>query len=267
MESYQESFSQAADGLKLFACGYQPSGPVKAVVVISHGYAEHVGRYKHVAEALRLGGYRVELLDHRGHGKSEGARANIQHFSQYRKDLAAFIDKLPSDLAIFLLGHSMGGAVALDYALEHQARLKGLILSAPFLANATPVSPVLKSIAQLVGQVVPDLALQPLDARAISRIEAVVKAYQQDPLVYNGKVKARIGAEMIRIGPELLKAARNLALPLLIIHGDDDKIAALSGSQQLFKEAGSSDKQLKIYPKSYHEVFNDLDAEQPLRMC
>jgi len=237
----------------------------KAIVVISHGFGEHVLRYEHVAKHLTENGYIVYGLDYRGHGASGGNQANIQHISHYQPDLEMLINLAKSenpDFDCFLLGHSMGGAVALGYSFEHQENLKGLLLSAPYLKNAAPVSPLLVSVAKIIAKIAPNLATQAVDSKAISRNPDEVKAYEDDPLVYSGKVKAAMGNALLGIGPELLARAAQLTLPTLIMHGDADAIADCEGSKDLFASISCTDKELKLYPESYHEILNDYDQNQ-----
>ena len=109
----------------------------KGVVVIAHGVSEHSGRYAHVARRLNDAGYDVYALDHRGHGRSEGGSANIGRISSAVADIGTLIGIARGESEApkaFLLGHSMGGALALEFALERQDELDGLVLSAPAAA-------------------------------------------------------------------------------------------------------------------------------------
>lgn len=242
-------------------------GSPKAIVVISHGFGEHVLRYEHVAKHLTENGFVVYGLDYRGHGASEGPEAQIKHISDYEPDLAQLITLAKSEnpeLPCFLFGHSMGGAIALGYALEQQNGLKGLLLSAPYLRNAAPVSPILVGIAKIIANIAPNLPTQAVDAAAISRDPEVVQAYKNDPMVYSGKVKAAMGNALLGIGPELMAKASGLTLPTLILHGDADGIADCEGSKELFDAVSCADKELELYPDSYHEILNDYDQDKVL---
>ncbi len=237
----------------------------KASLLISHGYAEHAGRYAHFAEFLMAQGYAVYALDHRGHGQSEGEKANIASFEQYVQDLLAFRHHL-QELGIiepcFLLGHSMGGLIAAKLALRQADLFKGLILSAAFLENATEVPAILMSLSGVASRFLPSLATTKLDTKLISRDTDVVKAYNDDPLVYTGGTKARLGKEMLTAGPQVLQKAKQFKLPLLLLHGTADQIASPNGSQKLFDTLELSDKTLKTYEGFYHEILNELGKEE-----
>ncbi|MCA9837277.1 MAG: lysophospholipase [Trueperaceae bacterium] len=256
---------KTADGFSLYTQSWLTELPPKASIFVSHGYAEHLERYQPLAEFLVAAGYNVYALDHRGHGKSEGERANIRVFRQYIQDLKVYIDQLREEAIVspvFLLGHSMGAAIATQFILEHPHKVDGLIVSGSFLRNATQISPILLSLSGIISKLLPSLPTTSLDATLVSRDQAIVEAYQKDPLIYHGGTKARLGTEMLAAGPYILERASALNLPLLVMHGGADQIADKSGSQELYNKAGSSDKTLKIYDDFYHEIFNELSREE-----
>jgi acylglycerol lipase len=254
----------ASDGIRLFTQHWLPAEP-QAVLVLAHGYAEHSSRYAALGEFLAQHHLAVYALDHRGHGRSEGERANIRVFQQYGDDLLRFIDavreKHPAQ-ARFLLGHSMGGVIASQFVIAHPHKLAGLLLSAPYLQSAIKVSPLLMSVSGLVSSLLPALPTIRLDTSKLSRDAAVVKAYQADPMVYNGATKARLGTELTSAGPYALARAASIKLPILIMHGTADGIADVAGSKTLFETISSTDKSLKLYEGFYHEILNEPQKQQ-----
>ncbi len=263
MQQRNEAFG-LGDGLQLYTQSWLPDTP-KAVVVISHGYAEHSSRYQHFASYLVENGFAVYALDHRGHGRSEGERANVKVFSEYVSDLGKFIttlrEKHPS-LKRFLLGHSMGGAIAAQFALEQPNVLEGLLLSSPYLINAVSVPAPLMAVSGFVSKVLPGLPTIKLDSKDISRDPDIVKTYDTDPLNYRGGTKARFGSELLGAGKYVLSRAGAIKLPVLIMIGSSDRIALPEGGKQLFNGVGSSDKTLKSYDSFYHEILNEIGKEQ-----
>lgn len=261
---YSHSTLTAADGTRLITYFWQPKTP-KAVVILSHGYAEHVERYSAFAQQLADADYAVAGLDHRGHGKSEGERANIQVFRQYADDLVRFIEELWDpypNIPFVLFGHSMGGVVASQLVLEHPHKVSGLILSSPYLVNAVPVSPLLVRLSGVLGQIVPSLPVVKLNTSGLSRDKVAVQAYENDPLVYTGAAKARLAAEMYAAGNYVLQRAAAITLPTLLLHGSADPIADVAGTEAFYRALGSENKTLKVFEGGYHELLNDLDKVQ-----
>ena len=188
------------DALTIYHQAWLPDGDPKAVVILLHGLAEHSGRYAHVAKALTDAGYAVHALDHRGHGQSDGKRTYVKSYAEYQRDILQFrrlVELQHPGLPLFVLGHSMGGNLALGHVLDHQAGVRGMALSAPALAPGTSLSPTKIKLAKLVGKIAPGLRPEALSADAISRDPAVVAAYVADPLVFNGKVTAGAAAALL----------------------------------------------------------------------
>lgn len=250
--------------VQLFTQQWVPES-AKAALILSHGYAEHSQRYAHFAGFMTENDVAVFALDHRGHGRSGGERANVKTYAKYTQDLGRFIEGVKAQtpaLPHFLLGHSMGGAVAAQLVLERPDQLNGLILTSPFLKNANKVSPLLLSLSGVMSRLMPSLPTVKLDTKLISRDEAVVTAYQNDPLVYTGGTKARMGSEMLTAGENVLARAEALSLPLLVLLGGDDGIAHPDGGEALYKKASSADKTLKTYDGFYHEILNEFGKEE-----
>jgi len=252
-------------GLNLYYQYWLPEGKPKAVLLVAHGLAEHSGRYKNLVDYFLPRGYAVYALDHRGHGKSEGIRSYVDNFNDYLTDLNTFYDmvrKENKDAKIFLFGHSLGATIATAYAIKHQKELDGLIVSGASLVPSTSVSPVLLAMAGLVSALAPKMGVTLLDASAVSRDQAVVDAYVNDPLVFRGKVPARTGAELARMWKQLPEQMPTIKLPILIMHGFADRLSDPRGSKLLYERVGSKDKTLKLYDNCYHEICNEPERAQ-----
>ena len=250
---------QSVDGLHIHTESWLPAGDPKAVVVIVHGISEHIGRYRHVANYLTQQGYAVYGLDHRTHGKSGGQpRVYITDFGQVVADLKKYIDTIHQPgKKLFLYGHSMGSFISLNYLLQYQLGLAGFISSGCPIMIDTQFPPLVAQIGNLLNAFVPTLPLIPLELDAISREPAVVAAYKADPLVHATRVRVRMAMGYNNALKPLRQRLSELRLPMLILHGGDDKLAPVSGSQLLYEKASSADKTLKIYPGLYHEIHNE----------
>jgi acylglycerol lipase len=252
----------SADATRLFWQAWEPEEAVGQPVVLVHGAGEHGGRYAYVAERLAGEGHAVYALDHRGHGRSDGPRAMIDRMDRLVDDLGLFIARVREDQKgrPFLVGHSLGGAVALTYALRHAGSVEGLVLSGPAVATEA-VPAALKAATAVLSALTPRLPVFQIDAQLISRDPEVVRAYREDPLNYTGKLPARTLREIMRSMDALPGQVAQLRMPLLALHGSEDGLCPPAGSQMVHDGAGSADKTLKIYDGLYHEVFNEPERE------
>lgn len=266
MNHYESSFKGLQD-LVIYYQAWLPDIDPVAVLLIVHGLAEHGGRYTNVVNHLIPKSYAVYAPDHRGHGRSQGRRVYVDHFTDYLDDLKTFFDLVRAQhptQKIFLLGHSMGGAIALSYALRHQDELDGLVLSGASIKIGAGISPAIIAIGRLVSALLPKMGLVMLDSSAISRDPEIVRAYDTDPLVYRGKVTARLGAELVQTMQRFPQEVTQLRLPVLTMHGGADQLTDPQGSRWLYEAAGSADKTVHVYEGYYHEIFNDIGKEQAL---
>jgi len=253
---------QSADGTKIYTESWLPDGAPKAGVIIVHGFGEHIGRYSHVAPHLVNVGYAVYGLDHLGHGKSGGdPRAYFPNFDQPLNDLKQYLDTIKATQPgkkIFLYGHSLGSLIALAFALKYQSELAGLVLSANPLAIETVQPAALVAAASILNKFAPKLAITPpVPSTTLSRDKAVSRAYDTDPLVEHGKVRVRMGYQILSVSRDVKAHLGDLKLPLFIFHGADDKLTPPISSQILYDGAGSSDKKLKFYDGLRHETHNE----------
>jgi acylglycerol lipase len=248
-----------AGGLRIVWRAWLPDAEPRAVVVIAHGAGEHIGRYEHVAARLVSSGFAVYGLDHRGHGHSDGPRALIDRVSNAVADLDQFVVMAAGEHPgkdVFLLGHSMGGCLALCYTLAHQQRLTGLMLSGPLAALDAAPAPV-RMLAAVLSALTPKLPLFGVDASLVSRDPAVVAAYQSDPLVYHGKLPVRTISELAGAVDSFPNAVGAITLPTLIMYGTADKLAPPAGSVMLGEKISASDKTVIPYEGLYHEILNE----------
>jgi alpha-beta hydrolase superfamily lysophospholipase len=264
--SHVEGHREIAPGLSAYWQAWLPDRLAQAIVVVVHGYAEHSARYAHVGARLAGARFATYAADHRGHGRSDGSRANLERMSLVVADLDGFVrfavERHPG-LPVFMVGHSLGGLIALQYATEPDTPLDGLVLSAPAV-KVTVGSTLLKRLAEVLSVVLPTLGVASLDSSLISRDPEVVRAYQTDPLVHHGKIPARTGAEALATTEALPARLSGLTMPVLLLHGADDRICAPAGSTMVHDTVSAADKTLHRYPGLYHEIFNEPEQDQVL---
>jgi alpha-beta hydrolase superfamily lysophospholipase len=254
-------------GVRIVYDVWTPEAPPRAVVVLSHGLGEYARRYDHVAQCFGDAGLVTYALDHRGHGRSGGKRMLVRDISEYTADfdtLVGIATREHHGLKCIVLGHSMGGGIVFAYGVERPDNYDMMVLSGPAVAAQELVSPLMLVAAKVLGVLVPGLPVQELDVEAISRDPAVVAAYNDDPLVYHGKVPAGVGRALLQVGETMPQRAPALTAPLLVVHGSEDRLIPVDGSRRLVECVGSTDVELKVYPGLYHEVFNEPERAQVL---
>lgn len=245
----------------LYMQGWLPEGKPSASVVLVHGIGEHSGRYAVLASAMAQKGLAVYGFDQRGHGQSEGRRGHVGRWTEYLDDLGLFLGriKMPG-IPLFVMGHSMGALVVLDYLIQRSTSgLAGAIISAPPLQPAGVARPYLVLAARILSCLWPVFLLRlGLKAEDLSRDSDVEGDYRRDPLVF-GKVTARWGSEILSAISRVRKESCLISIPLMMIHGEEDRINLPAGTRELAERTGSADKTVIIYPGTYHEPHNDLN--------
>lgn len=257
----------AGAGAKLHVTHWLPEGRPKAVVLLAHGYAEHAGRYAYVAKRLTDAGYAIYAVDHWGHGASDGEGGFVPRFSAFldgMSELLTLVEVNHGDTPRLLLGHSMGGLIATLFLIERQQAFVAAALSGPAILPAEPPSRFTVWISRFLSRFFPRLGVLSLDANGVSRDPAVVAAYQADPLVYGGKIGARLGKEFMDAMAVAQADAPKIRLPILIQHGEADRLTAPAGSRYLFEHVSSVDKRLEIYPGLFHEIYNEPERDAVL---
>ena len=255
------------DGLELPLYRWRAAGLRCATVALVHGLAEHAGRYAPLAQSLNANGIELIAIDLRGHGNAPGRRAWVERFDDYLLDADALVTEAArNDGPLFLMGHSMGGAIAALHTVEkhatHGRALNGLILSSPALAPGRDVPRWMLALSQKISRLWPSFPAMKIDAALLSRDQRVVDTNRNDPLVHHGAIPARTGAEILLAMQRIEQGRAGLRTPLLIWHGTADKLTEPDGSRDFGAHAGSPDKTLTLYEGSYHETMNDLERER-----
>lgn len=261
LEANEETFKGVGD-LAIFTRSWRPAGKPRGVVVIAHGLNSHSGQYAEVAERFVAADLAVYAFDLRGHGKSEGERFHVEKFSDYVDDLATFIELVKSrepGQPVFLLGHSAGGVISSLYALDHQSELAGLISES--FAFELPAPGFALAALKGLSYIAPHLRVLKLNNGDFSRDPRIVESMNRDPLIAGENQTAKTVAELIRADEKLRDGFPLIKLPLLIVHGTNDKAAKADGSRIFNDTAGSKDKTLKLYDGAYHDLLNDVGKE------
>ncbi len=263
MTSAQGSFA-GHGGVAIHWHRVAPDVPPRVAVLVSHGYAEHVGRYGHVVAHLAARGFAVAGVDHRGHGRSDGPRGHCRDLDEMVADLRTLADHAarwwPGTPRV-LLGHSMGGLIGLRYLLAHPDTVRAGVLSAPALRVPDAAPRALLALVRGIGRVVPRLPLRSkLDQTALARDPAVGAAYVADPLVHRRATAGFVRA-MYRAQNDAMARAASLRPPTLVLQGDADRIVLASGAAELALRLRAP-HEVVMLPGFYHELLNEPSAER-----
>ncbi|KAK1290660.1 hypothetical protein QJS10_CPB18g01036 [Acorus calamus] len=243
------------------------SGDMKGILVLIHGLNEHSGRYTHFAKQLTSRDYGVYAMDWIGHGGSDGLHGYVPSLDHVIEDTYSFLVNVKSEnpgVPCFLFGHSTGGAVVLKAASYPHIKemLEGIILTSPAL-RVKPAHPIVGALAPLFSMVVPRLQFKGANKRGIpvSRDPAAMMAKYSDPLVYTGPIRVRTGYEILRISSHLMQNIRSVTVPFLVLHGTADRVTDPLASQDLYNEAASEYKDIKLYEGFLHDLLFEPECD------
>ena len=258
----KETTFAGVGGQKIFTRSWQPAGKTRGVVVIVPGFNSHSGQYVWVGEQFATNDLAAYAIDLRGRGRSEGERYYVEKMEDYTDDVATLISTAKSenpDLPVFLLGHSAGGVVSCIYTLDHQSEIDALICES--FAYDLPVPDIVLSFLKGLSYITKHTHVFTLKNEIFSRDPQVVEAMSNDPLIHGESQPVQTCKVLIDASERLNKEFPLIKLPVLILHGTEDKATNPSGSQFFYDNAGSTDKTLKLYEGHYHDLLNDLDKE------
>ena len=260
-----EGTLSSAAGASLYYQSWMPADDCTAILLVAHGLAEHSGRYGHFAAFFVSRGYAVYALDHVGHGKSDGDRCHIGSFSEYADGVSLLLEKAREEcpgIPAILVGHSMGGLIATRYLIDRQSDFTACVLSGAALKPAEKLSSIQSLLMRLFSRFLPKMRVLQLDASAVSRDPEVVDRYRDDPLIFSGKITARLAEQVFGTMAWIEDRLDTIELPMLILHGSEDGLTSPQGSKMLHQKISSTNNKLIIYEGLYHEIFNEPEQIQ-----
>uniref|UniRef100_A0ACD5VZF0 Uncharacterized protein n=1 Tax=Avena sativa TaxID=4498 RepID=A0ACD5VZF0_AVESA len=241
---------------------------MRGILVIVHGLNEHSGRYLHFAEKLTACGFGVYAMDWIGHGGSDGLHGYVPSLDYVLEDMEVLLDKIMLEapgVPCFLLGHSTGGAVVLKASLyaHIRARLEGIILTSPAV-RVKPAHPIVGAVAPIFSLIAPKFQFKGANKRGIpvSRDPAALLAKYSDPLVYTGPIRVRTGHEILRLSSFLLHNLKKVTVPFMVLHGTADRVTDPLASQDLYNEAASRHKDLRLYEGFLHDLLFEPERDE-----
>ncbi|CAO3617828.1 unnamed protein product [Cunninghamella blakesleeana] len=259
------------DGYQIFTKTWQLSTKPVAEVLLIHGFGEHCARYDHVFRAFAEQGIQSYAYDQRGWGetgKKYQSFGNNQGYDKALEDINDAVNRIKkNDIPLFLIGHSMGGGLSLNYVARKEKyngveKLTGVISSAPLVTLTNPVPAFKFYPLKALSHVLPNFTIQAgLDHNAISHDKEQVDLYVKDPLIHDFTTISTVGG-FLDAGKNLLTIGKNITVPVLFSHGDADPINKYESTKHVYEIASSSDKELKKWPGLYHELHNETKEDR-----
>lgn len=265
MTATTEETFESKGGVEIFYRSWLPEAVPTAVVVICHGVNSHGGQHAWAAERFQAHGWAAYALDLRGRGRSQGERYYVEDVADYVADVAgtiAIAKQRHPGLPVFLLGHSAGGVTSASYVLDNQQELAGFICES--FAFQVPAPGFALAAIKALSHVAPRLGVLKLKNEDFSRDPEKVAELNADPYTQNETQPAATVAALVRADERLREEFPTITIPVLIMHGTEDKATVCHGSEFFFETAGSSDKTLKLYEGHYHDLLADLGKERVL---
>lgn len=251
------------DGTRIYYEWWMPRKP-KAIVLLVHGLGDHCGRYGPFTKFFAKRNIGVCLFDMRGHGRSGGLRGHFGRFQELLSDLSVCVQMISAkyrDVPLYLVGHSFGGLVALNYVVRFPKRLSGLILSSPCIVPRLIIPKWKKSLSEKAHRWMPTLRIeQEISPNALSHEEEVVAAYKEDDLVVH-KFSLSVGHEILKHLDLVMALAPRVYLPSLFMHAGDDAICDAGGTKQFFGRISVGCRSFKSFDGYFHELFNEVGSE------
>lgn len=240
-----------------------PGDNIRAVIILVHGVGDHIERFRGWAESFSTEKIGFAGVDLPGHGTSDGRRGHIKNYDLTDEMITILLNeskKTFPGIPQFLYGHSMGGGIVLDYLLRKNPRIKGAIVTSPWLKLSFEPDRSKLMLAAIMGKLIPGLIQQSgLVIEHISHDSNVIEKYKKDPLVHD-KISLGLFNNATNAGRNALKNASDLKLPVLLMHGSGDLITSPEGSREFASKTKMV--QLKIWDEGYHELHNELFKDE-----
>jgi len=261
-----------SDGCYLRGRRWEPEGHARARIFGVHGVLEHSGRYARLAGDLAQAGFALEMIDVRGHGRSDGSRAYVESWEKILTDLDEVHEQLRTNgrSPDFLFGHSMGGALTILWTVSRRPNVRGMILSAPPVMTPVRIPLLINLVGRWLVKRWPELRIVRLKTaekygrHAVSRDPKVLEDLKNDPLVCRGPFPLKTGLLLLELPKRLQEAAPKCETPFLLLQGTGDKLSSYRGAEFFFQAAAAKDKTLKLYDGLYHEVLSEPERDQVL---
>lgn len=255
----EKNFIKTTDNIKI---NYKKDIPseIKGIVIIVHGFAEHLQRYNYFVAKLNENNYGCYRFDNRGHGESEGDYLDLKDYNDFLRDTDMIVQLAKKEypgLPVFMFGHSMGGFITALYGEKYQNSLDGQILSGAATDEPIALNGALKVLIKIGNTLFPTMRVKSDLSELVCSDKNVVTQFRNDPLIHN-KATFRFYKQFMLDGiNELKNKIKDYKYDCLVLHGKEDKIISYKCSENFVHNISSTNKTIKIYDNLYHEILNE----------
>lgn len=249
---------------KIFTQSWIPDNNLKAAILLIHGYAGHSDRFAYFAVEMVKYNYGVFALDLQGFGRSDGLKADINDFEDYVEDTETYLKQIKQDypqIPLILMGHCMGGNVAILTTAKNPGKISSLILTAPALKVISNLPKVVQDMANYVSAFAATIPIMPMDLSALSKDPSVIEEFKKDPLAYNGRIRARMANQIANGAEKARKAANQISIPVWLGHGTEDKWIETEATKTFVENLASEDVTYKLYNGLYHDMLHEPEKD------
>lgn len=260
---FEGSFKNS-DEQNLIYRAFIPEDP-KASVIFVHGLGEHSLKYDAFAEVFYKNSIAAFSYDQQGHGRSEGKRGYVNRFEDLVKDLRHFVDIVKVETLkedVFLIGQSLGSLISIVFAIRYSKKIKGVVASSPALRLGNPPSGLETAAAKLLTFFIPALTIfNRIPFEYISHDEKAILETKEDKLSHR-MISIRLYLGMLEAMKYAFDNVSKIEVPILLLHGTGDKVTDVNATREFYDGLRSVDKEIKLYPKLYHELFREVEKEK-----
>lgn len=259
---------KSTHGLKLATYRFHIENP-RALIFLFHGLHKASSDMAYIAKFFYEQGFAVAAFDQEGQGKSEGERGTMTSLNDQAIDCIEFILKTRElykpNTPVFCSGVTLGGGLCVKVALMRPEIINGVFLYGPTLGLDPNFSPVLQKVVRvLYCCCCKNLRLKAIDQSRNCRNPHYANYCYDNPGFFSGKTNVKTGYAILVGLRELEQQLANFNKPVIVFHGEKDQMRGFVQSTRFIKTCKSSDKEIVLYPESFHALIHEPEIQEAL---